>query len=59
MKIGNIHNHLFSLVHIFIKNQKDVLTFVSKCTNWNLIANHFESLYLYTHVYMSFYLHVK
>lgn len=48
MKIGNIHNHLFSLVHIFIKNQKDVLTNVLTETLLQIILN----LYIYIDMYI-------
>lgn len=44
-----VNDHLFFLVHIFIKkNPKDlddVIAFVSKRANWNLIVNYFESFY--------------
>lgn len=46
-----VNDHLLFLVHIFIKKKKipkdldDVIAFVSKRANWNLIVNYFESFY--------------
>lgn len=46
-----VNDHLLFLVHIFIKKKEipkdldDVIAFVSKRANWNLIVNYFESFY--------------
>lgn len=45
-----VNDHLLFLVHIFIKKKipkdlDDVIAFVSKRANWNLIVNYFESFY--------------
>lgn len=45
-----VNDHLLFLVHIFIKKKNpkdldDVIAFVSKRANWNLIVNYFESFY--------------